>query len=120
MGDLNGSVVYAQPIKTCVKNGLGGGNTAVRNKMHQYGQHLSELWKSQNMEDISAKGKHAWASTRTDPNGTSNKLDWIVVSSHVVRDMKAKVTLIKAATMSLSWDEFFCHMTNDQLPQWAV
>ena len=99
MGDLNGSVVYAQPIKTCVKNGLGGGNTAVRNKMHKYGQHLSELWKSQNMEDISAKGKHAWASTRTDPNGTSNKLDCIVVSSNVIRDMKAKVTLIKSATM---------------------
>ena len=37
MGDLNGSVVYAQPIKTCVKNGLGGGNTAVRDKKHKYG-----------------------------------------------------------------------------------
>ena len=24
MGDLNGSAVYAQPVKTCVKNGLGG------------------------------------------------------------------------------------------------
>ena len=99
MGDLNGSAVYAQPIKTCVKNGLGGNNTAVRSKMHKYGQHLSDLWKSQNMEDISAKGKHSWASTRTDPNGTSNKLDCIVVSSNVVRDMKAKVTLIKSVTM---------------------
>ena len=47
------------------------------------------------MEDISVKGKHAWASTKTDPNGTSNKLDCIVVSSNVVRDTKAKVTLIK-------------------------
>ena len=99
MDDLNGSVLYAQPIKTFVKNGLGGGNAGIRDKMHKYGQHLSELWKSQNMEDISAKGKHSWASTRTDPNGTSNKLDCIVVSSNVVRDMKAKVTLIKTATM---------------------
>ena len=51
MGDLNGSVVYAQPIKTCVKYGLGGTNAAVRKEMHKYGQHLSDLWKSQNMED---------------------------------------------------------------------
>ena len=99
MGDLNGSAVYAQPIKTCEKYGLGGSNAAVRSKMHKYGQHLSELWKSQNMEDISAKGKHIWASTRTDPNGTSNKLDCIVISSNVVKDLKAKVTLIKSATM---------------------
>ena len=99
LGDQNGSVVYAQPIKTCVKNGLGGGNTAVRNKMHKYGQHLSELWKAHDMEDISAKGKHACASTRTDPNGTSNKLGCIVVSSNVIGDVKAKVTLIKTTTM---------------------
>ena len=59
MDDLNGSVVYAQPIKTCVKYGLGGTNAAVRNKMHKYEQHLSDLWKSQNMEGISAKDKHA-------------------------------------------------------------
>ena len=99
MGDLNGSAVYSQPIETCVKHGLGGNNAAVRSKMHRYGQHLSELWRSQNMEDISAKGKFAWATTRTDPNNTSNKLDCIVVSSHVVKDLKAKVTLIKTATM---------------------
>ena len=43
MGDLNGSVVYAQPVKTFVKNGLGGGNAGIGNKMHKYGQHLSEL-----------------------------------------------------------------------------
>ena len=55
------------------------------------------LWKTQNMEDISAKGKHAWAPTRTDPNSTSNKLDCIVVSSNVARDIKARVTLIKTA-----------------------
>ena len=67
--------------------------------MHKHGHHLSELWKSQNMEDISATGKHAWASTRTDPNGTSNTLDCIVVFPNVVRDMKAKVTLIKTTTM---------------------
>ena len=99
MGDLNGSAVYAQPIKTCVWHGLGGNNAAVRSKMHKYGQHLSYLWKSQNMEDISAKGKYAWTTTRTDPNSTSNKLDCIVVSSNVVRDLKAKVTLIKTVTM---------------------
>ena len=99
MGDLNGSVVYCSTSKDFVKNGLGGNNAAVRSKMHKYGQHLSELWKSQNMEDISAKGKFAWATTRTDPNTTSNKLDCIVVSSNVVKDLKAKVTLIKTATM---------------------
>ena len=84
MGDLNGSAVYAQPIKTCVKYVLGGSNAAMRNKMHKYGQHLWDLWKSQNMENISAKGKYAWATTRTDPNDTSNKLDCIVISSNVV------------------------------------
>ena len=110
MGDLNGSAVYAQPINTCVKYGLGGGNTAVRNEMHKYGQHLSDLWKSQNMEDISAKGKYAWTPTRTDPNNTSNKLDCIVVSSNVVRDLKAKVTLVKTATtyrkdLDADWSE---------------
>ena len=99
MGDLNGSVVYSQPIKTCIRHGLGGSVVAVRNKMHKYGQYLSELWKAQNMEDISAKGKYAWAETRTDPNSTSNKLDCIVVSSNVVKDLKAKVTLIKTASM---------------------
>ena len=51
------------------------------------------------MEDISAKGKFAWAPTRTDPNNTNNKLDCIVVSSDVVNDLEAKVTLIKTATM---------------------
>ena len=51
------------------------------------------------MEDISAKGKYARTATRIDPNNTSNKLDCIVVSSNVVRDLKAKVTLIKTATM---------------------
>ena len=50
--------MYAQPIKTCVRNGLGGNNAAVRSKMHKYGQHLSDLWKSQNMEDISGNGIH--------------------------------------------------------------
>ena len=58
MGDLNGSAVYAQPVKTCARNGLGGRVASVQSKMHKYGQHLSEMWKSQNMEDISAKGKH--------------------------------------------------------------
>ena len=99
MGDLNGSVVYSQPIKNCMGHGVGGNNAAVRSKMHKYGQHLSELWESQNMEDISAKGKHAWATTRTDPNNTNNKWDCIVVSSNVVKDLRAKVTLIKPVTM---------------------
>ena len=67
--------------------------------MHKYGQHLSELWKSQNMEDISAKGKRACATTRIDPNNTNNKLDCIAVSSNVVNDLRAKVTLIKTAAM---------------------
>lgn len=99
MGDLNGSFVYAQPVKTWSKRGLGGANTAVRNKIQKYGKHLSDLWKSQNMEDISVKGKHVWATTRTYPNGTSNKLDCIVVSSSVARDLKARVTLIKPVSM---------------------
>ena len=99
MGDLNGRAVYSQQVKTCVKNGLGGNNAAVRSKMHKYGQHLSELWRSPDMADISAKGKFAWATTRIDPNNTSNKLDCIVVSSNVVRDLKTNVTLIKTATM---------------------
>ena len=99
MGDLNGSVVYSQSIKTCIRHGLGENNAAVRSKMHKYGQHLSELWKLQNMEGISANGKHAWATTRTDPNNTNTKLDCIVVSSNVVKDLRAKVTLIKTATM---------------------
>ena len=51
------------------------------------------------MEDISAKGKHVFAATRTHPNGTKNELDCIVVSSNVARDLKAKVTLIKPVTM---------------------
>ena len=99
MGDLNGSSVYAQPIKTWSKRGLGGENTASRNKMQKYGKHLSDLWKSQSMVDISAKGKHVFTATRTHPNGTKNKLDCIVVSSNVARDLKAKVTLIKPITM---------------------
>lgn len=99
MGDLNGSAVYAQPIKTCMRHGLGGKSAVVRNKMYKYGQYLSELWRSQNMEDISAKGKHTWTTTRTDPNNTSNKLDCVVVSSNVVRDLAAKVMQIKTATM---------------------
>ena len=52
-------------IKTGSKKGLGGANTAVRNEMQKYGKHLSDLWKPQNMEDTSAKGKHAWATTRS-------------------------------------------------------
>ena len=67
--------------------------------MHKYGQYLSEMWESQNMKDISAKGKHTWASTRTDPNGTRNKLDCVVVSSNVIKDLKAKVNPIKPVTM---------------------
>ena len=51
------------------------------------------------MEDISAKGKYTWTTTRTDPNGTSNKLDCIVISSNVVKDLQAKVTHIKKVTM---------------------
>ena len=51
------------------------------------------------MEDISAKGKHTWTTTRTDPNNTSNKLDCVVVSSNVARDLAAKVIQIKTATM---------------------
>ena len=51
------------------------------------------------MEDISAKGKHVWVATSTHPNGTSNTLDCVVVSSSVARDLKAKVTLIKPVTM---------------------
>ena len=43
MGDLNGSAVYAQPVETCVGNGLGGGVASVQSKMHKYGQHLSEI-----------------------------------------------------------------------------
>ena len=43
MGDLNGSVVYSRPIKTCTTHVLGSNNAAVRSKMHKYGQHLSEL-----------------------------------------------------------------------------
>ena len=66
IGHLNGSSVYAQPIKTWSKKESGGANTAVRNKMSLwkiYGgnrirKHLSDLWKSQNTEDTSAKGKH--------------------------------------------------------------
>ena len=99
MGDLNGSSIYAQPIKTWSKRGLGGESAAVRNKMQKYRKHLSGLWKSQSIEDISAKGKHVFAATRTHPNGTKNKLDCIVVSSNVARDLKAKVTLIKPVTM---------------------
>ena len=67
--------------------------------MQKYGQCLSDLWKSQNMEDISAKGKHVFVATRIHPNGIENKLDCIVVSSDVARDLKAKVTLIKPVTM---------------------
>ena len=99
MGDLNGSSVYAQPMKTWCKNGLGGGNASIKSRMQKYGKHLSDLWKSQNMEDISAKGKYAWTPTRTHPNGTTNKLDCIVVSSNIARDLKAKVSLIKPVTM---------------------
>jgi hypothetical protein len=77
MGDPNGSSLYAQPIKTRSKRGLGGENATVRNQMQKYGKHLSDLWKSQSMEDISAKGKHVWAATRKHPNGTKNKLDCI-------------------------------------------
>ena len=77
---------------------MGGENAAVRNTMQKYGKHLSDLWKLQSMEDISAKGKHVWAATRTHPNGTQNKLDCIVVSLNVARDLKAKVILIKPVT----------------------
>ena len=73
---------------------MGGANTAVRNKMQKYGKHLSDLWKSQIMEDTSAKGKHVRAAPRTHPNGTNNKLDYMVVSSNVARDLRAKITLI--------------------------
>ena len=52
------------------------------------------------MENIlSAKDIYIWATTRTDPNSTRNKLDCIVISSNIVRDLKAHVTLIKAATV---------------------
>ena len=95
VGDLNGSVVYSHPIKTCIKHGLGGNSEAAGSKVHMYGQHLSGLWKSQNMEDISAKCKHAWATTRTDPNNTNNKLDCKMVSSNVIKDLSANVTLNK-------------------------
>ena len=99
MGDLNGSSVYARPIKTWSKSDLGGESVAVRNKMQKYRKHLSDLWKSQSMEDVSAKGKHVFAATRTYPNGTQDKLDCIVVSSNVARDLKAKVTLVKPVTV---------------------
>ena len=79
--------------------GLGGESAAIRNKMQTYGKHMSDLWKPQNMEDISAKGKHVCAATRTHPNGTENKLDCIVVSSNVASDLKAKVTFIRPVTM---------------------
>ena len=85
MVGLNGSAASAQHVNICAKSGLGGDVASVRSKMHKYGQRLSELWKSQNMKDISAKGKYTWASTRTDPNGTRNKLDCVVVSSNVVK-----------------------------------
>ena len=75
------------------------GVRGVWNKMQKYGKHLSDLWKSQSMEDISAKGKHVFAATRTHPNGTKKKLDCIVVSSNMARDLKAKVTLIEPVTM---------------------
>ena len=99
MGDLNGSSVYVQPIETRSMRGLGGKSAVVRNKMQKYGKHMSDLWKSPSMEDISAKGKHVFAATRTHPNGTKIKLDCIVVSSNVASDLKAKVTLIKSVTM---------------------
>ena len=82
-----------------MRHGLGGNSAAVRNKMPTYGRHLLELWKSQNMENISAKGKHVWVTTRTDPNNTCHKLDCIVVSSNVINDLRAKATLSKTATM---------------------
>ena len=78
---------------------MGGESAAVRIRVQKYGKHQSDLWKSQSMEDISAKGKHVFAATRTHPNGTKNKLDCIVVSSNVARDLKAKVTLVKPVTM---------------------
>ena len=37
MSDMNGSVVYAQPVNTCAKYGLGGNVASVRSKMHKYG-----------------------------------------------------------------------------------
>ena len=110
MGDLNGSTVYAQPKKTWVRRGLGGEHPAVQSKMHKYGQHLSELSRSQGMSDISAKGEHLWAATRTHSNGTKSKLDCVVVSSNVVTDLKAKVIMIKEVTMyrqdmEADWEE---------------
>ena len=106
MGDLNGSLVYAQSIRTWSKRGLGGESAAVRNKMQKYGKHLSDLWKSQSMEDISAKGKHVFAATRTHPNGTKNKLDCIVVPLNVAIDLPV--------TMSWSGDEMWTckHVTH--------
>ena len=102
MGDLEDNSLYAQPVTTWSKKGLGGSNTAIRNKMQKYGKHLADLWKSPNMEDISARGKHAWAAPRTNPNDTSNKLNCVVVSTNVARDLKAKVTLNKPVTRSCS------------------
>ena len=45
MGDLNGSAVYAQPVKTWTRQGLGGQNVQIQNRMHKYGGHLSNMWK---------------------------------------------------------------------------
>ena len=52
------------------------------------------------MEDISAKGNiYLLLQGHSHHSGTKNKLDCIVVSSNVTRDLKAKVTLIKPVTM---------------------
>jgi hypothetical protein len=99
MGDLNGSVVYAQSVQTWVRNGLGGEDSNIRNKMQKYGAYLSDMWKTQGMEDISAKGGFAWRPTRTHVNGTANKLDCVIVSSRIKSDLRAKVTSIKPITM---------------------
>ena len=48
MGDLNCSGVYAQSMKTWVKNGLGGEEMSVKHKMQKYGAYLSNMWNTLN------------------------------------------------------------------------
>ena len=89
--------------------------TRMTNTYQNYGSHRTWNW----LEDISAKGKYTWATTRTDPNSTSNNLDCIVVSSNAARDLKTKVTLIKTDTMYRKYLDADCSK-GDEPPSWEL